>query len=49
MNVKAHHSLDELLSLYKTETNPKLARRIQAVYLARKTLTCPQIMDITAA
>ncbi len=49
MNVKAHHSLDELLSLYKTETNPKLARRIQAVCLARKTLTCPQIMDITAA
>ena len=49
MNVKAHHSLDELLTLYKTQTNPQLARRIQAVYLARKTLTCPQIMDITAA
>ena len=29
MNVKAHHSLDELLTLYKTQTNPQLARRIQ--------------------
>ena len=49
MNVKARHTLDELLTLYKTERNPRLARRIQAVYLARKALSCPQIMDITAA
>ena len=49
MNVKAHHTLDELLTLYKTEMNPRLARRIRAVYLARKSFTCPQIMDLTGA
>jgi len=49
MNVKAHHALDELLPLYKTEMNPRLARRIQAIYLARKSFTCPQIMDLTGA
>ena len=49
MNVKVRHTSEELLALYKTERNPRLARRIQAVYLARKTLSCPQIMDITAA
>ncbi len=49
MNVKAHHTLDELLTLYKTETNSRLARRIQAIYLARKSFTCPQIMDMTGA
>src|SRR3972149_1027742 len=49
MNVKARHTLDELLTLYKTERNPRFTRRIQAVYLARKALRCPQIMDIPAA
>ena len=49
MNVKAHHTLDELLTLYKTEMDPRLARRIQAIYLARKSFTCPQIMDLTGA
>ena len=49
MNVKAHHTLDELLTLYKTEMNPRLARRIQAIYLARKSFTCPQITDLTGA
>ena len=49
MNVKSHHSSDKLLKLYKTESNPKLARRIHAVYLARKGLTCPQIMKIIGA
>ena len=49
MNVKARHTSEELLTLYKTERNPRLARRIQAVYLARRALSCPQIMDITAA
>lgn len=49
MNVKAHHTLDELLTLYKTETNSKLARRIQAIYLARKSFSCSQIMDMTGA
>ena len=49
MDVKAHHTLDELLTLYKTEMDPRLARRIQAIYLARKSFTCPQIMDLTGA
>lgn len=49
MDVKAHHTLDELLSLYKTEIDPRLARRIQAIYLARKSFTCPQIMDLIGA
>jgi transposase len=49
MNVKSYHSPDKLLKLYKMESNPKLARRIHAVYLARKGLTCPQIMKIIGA
>lgn len=49
MNVKVHHTLDKLLTLYKTEMNPRLARRIQAIYLARKSFTCSQIMDMTGA
>jgi transposase len=49
MNVKSSHTLDELLKLYKTESSPRLARRIHAVYLACKGLTCPQIINITGA
>jgi transposase len=49
MNVKSNHTLDELLKLYKTQSHPKLARRIHAVYLARKGMTCPQIMKIIGA
>ena len=49
MNVKLSHTLDELLKLYKTQSNPRLARRIHAVYLARRGLTCPQIINITGA
>ena len=49
MNVKPNHSSDKLLKLYKTESNPKLARRIHAVYMACKGLTCSQIINITGA
>jgi len=49
MNVKLSHTLDELLKLYKKESNPRLARRIHAVYLACKGLTCLQIINITGA
>lgn len=49
MNVKLSHTSDELLKLYKTESNPRLARRIHAVYLACKALTCLQIINITGA
>jgi len=49
MNVKKHHTQKELLHLYKTVSNPRLARRINGVYLANKGLSCPQIMAITGA
>lgn len=49
MNVKSHHTLDKLLKLYKTESNPRLARRIHGVYLASKGLSCPEIMKIIGA
>ena len=49
MNVKAHHTLKQLLHLYKTQSDPRLARRIHAICLARQELTCPEIMQITSA
>lgn len=49
MNVKSHHTAEELRSLYRTEKNAKLAKRIHGVYLASKGLTCPEIMTITPA
>jgi len=36
MNVKKHHTQKELLHLYKTVSNPRLARRINGVYLAKQ-------------
>lgn len=49
MNIKLSHTLDELLKLYETESNSKLARRIHAVSLVSKGLTCTQIITITGA
>ena len=49
MNVKSHHTTEELRALYRTEKNATLAQRIHGVYLASKGLTCPEIMAITAA
>lgn len=49
MNVKDHHTSKELQRLYRIEEDARLARRIQAVYLARKGLSCPEIMTITGA
>lgn len=49
MNVKEHHSSKQLLKMYKTESDARLARRIQAVFLASKGHTCPEIMNITGA
>lgn len=49
MNVKPHHTPEELKRLYRTEMNAKLARRIHGVYLARMGRTCPEIMRITGA
>ena len=47
MNIKKHHTTQELQTLYRTETNARLARRIQGVYLASKELTCSQITAVT--
>ena len=47
MTVEPHNTLNQLQRLYRTQTNARLARRIQGVYLAKMGLTCPQIMKIT--
>lgn len=49
MNVQHHHSLEELQTLYRTETDARMARRIQGVMLARRGLSCSQIVEITRA
>lgn len=49
MNVLPHHTVDELHTLYRTEANVRMARRLQAIWLARRGCTCRQIMDVTAA
>jgi len=49
MNVKKHHTSKQLINLYKKHPNPRLARRIHAVCLASKGLTCPEIMKIIGA
>ena len=49
MNVTLHHTSKQLLQRYKTESNPRLARRIHGVYLARTGLTCSQISTISGA
>jgi len=49
MNLKNHHTVQELKTLYRTEKDARLARRIHGVYLAAKGLSCTQIMTITGA
>jgi putative transposase len=49
MNVLHHHTLDELRTLYRTQANARMARRIQAVWMARQGRTCRRIMDVTGA
>ncbi len=49
MNVTPHHTAKELQKLYGTEKNARLARRIHAVYLARKGRPCREIMEITGS
>jgi transposase len=49
MNLKNHHTIQELKTLYRRETDARLARRIHGVYLAAKGLSCTQIMTITGA
>lgn len=49
MNVASHHTLKQLQTLYRTQINARLARRIQGVCLAKMGRTCPEIMRITGA
>jgi len=49
MNVKAHHTTQGLLKLYKSQPNPRLARRIHGIYLASKGITCTQIIETIGA
>ncbi len=49
MNVEPHHTPEELQTLYRTEMNPRLARRVHGVYLASRGMICPEIMRITGA
>jgi len=49
MNIKLQNTPAQLQTLYRSQKNAKMARRIHAVYLASKGLTCPQIMEITGA
>jgi transposase len=47
MNLKDHHTIQKLQTLYRSEKDARLARRIHGVYLAAKGLSCTQIMTIT--
>ena len=49
MHVTNHHSPNELHTLYRTTVDARVARRIHAVWLARRGLTCQEIMDVTGA
>ncbi len=49
MNVKTHHTSNQLRKMYKIESNPRLSHRIHGVYLANKGHTCPEIMQIMGA
>ena len=46
MNVKKHRTSNQLLKMYKAESDSRLARRIHGIYLAKKGHSCPEIMQI---
>lgn len=45
MHVTDHHGIDALHTLYRRTADARMAGRIQAVWLARRGLTCPQIVQ----
>ena len=47
MTVKEYHGVQKLLGLAESQSNPRLARRIQVVALARQGYSCPEIIAIT--
>ena len=48
MHVISHNSRKKLQTLYRTEMNARLARRIQGVYLAMMGQTCHDITQIVS-
>lgn len=49
MNVQPHHTVEELYERYRMETEARMARRVQGIWLARRGRTCREIMEITGA
>ncbi|MGA2092756.1 MAG: winged helix-turn-helix domain-containing protein [Sedimentisphaerales bacterium] len=47
MNLKNHHTIEELQTFYRTEKNARIARRLHGIYLAGKGLSCFQIIAVT--
>lgn len=48
MTVKEYRSVKELLKLAKSQTNARIARRIQAIAFAQQGYTCVEIAQMTA-
>ena len=48
MTVKEHHSTKELLALSRSESNKRLAQRMQVIAWAQKGMTCPEIVRISS-
>jgi transposase len=46
MNVLPHHTIQELHTLYRTEPDARMARRIQGIRLAARGMTGPEIVEI---
>jgi transposase len=47
MTVKEHHSIKELSALSRSESNKRLAQRIQVIAWAKRGMTCPEIVPIS--
>ena len=47
MTVKKRHTVKQLLQLSRTQKNKRIAVRIQAIALAMRGLTCPQLVEMT--
>lgn len=47
MTVMNYHTTQQLLKLSKSQRNARLARRIQAIAMAKQGYSCSQISQIT--
>lgn len=48
MTVREHRSTKELLALSRSESNKRLAQRIQVIAWGQKGMTCPEIVRISS-